>query len=472
MPRPKRLQARAVRRNGREQFLVDLRPFGGRRRLFNSATEAQAALLQAQLRQVPKPGARGCNPDMTVAEVAARFLQAKQRKAGQTYRRYRNDLEVHILPRFGAWPWRSLDRGSAYAFLDELRAAPLVCQRRNLDGRLMRATLPGKRRAPATIRGVLATLSALASFAMDVCLIADHNPFLRLASALDLKVTTASRRAHAAKKTLTPAQVERLLTRAAKVGTWLFPLLVCVLRAGLRIGELLALRPEDLDFTTPGHETLRVVRARTINRTRTVVVQDPKTEAGRRTLLLSPAVVAVLRRWLEVDRPAWKLRCGWRILPPWLFFADVDPANYRAGEDGAGLLDPGNVRRAIRRLTTALHAEDVAGGLPPEACFPATWTPHGGRHTVATHLLQAGRPADSVRQLLGHESIRTTADVYGRGGDPEATAGLLAALDALAPVPAVAPDVVATGSRTSSRRGLRSPRKGGRSGNSGNGTAT
>jgi len=114
----------------------------------------------------------------------------------------------------------------------------------------------------------------------------------------------------------------------------------------------------------------------------------------------------------------------------------LDPAIYRAGEDGAGLLDPGNVRRAIRRLTTALHAEDVAGGLPPEACFPVTWTPHGGRHTVATHLLQAGHPADSVRQLLGHESIRTTADVYGRGGDPAATAGLLDTLDALAPCPA------------------------------------
>jgi len=108
VPRPKRLQARAIRRHGREQFLVDLRPFGGTRRLFNSATEAQTALLQAQLRQTPKPGARGCDPDMTVAEVATRFLQAKQRKAGQTYRRYRNDLEVHILPRFGAWPWRSI----------------------------------------------------------------------------------------------------------------------------------------------------------------------------------------------------------------------------------------------------------------------------------------------------------------------------------------------------------------------------
>jgi integrase len=394
------------------------------------------ALLQAQLRQVPKSGTRGCDPDMTVAEVAARFLQAKQRKAGQTYRRYENDLRVHLLPRFGAWPWRALDRGSAYAFLEELRTAPIVRQRCGLDGRPVLVTVPGKYRAPATIRGVLATLSALASFAMDVCQITDHNPFLRLASALDLKVTTASRRAHAAKKTLTPAQVERLLARAAAEVGWLFPLLVCVLRAGLRIGELLTLRPEDVDFTTPGHETLRVVRARTIDRTRTVVVQDPKTDAGRRTLLLSPAVVAVLQRWVEVDRPAWKLRRGWRTLPPWLFFADVDPARYPADDATAGLLEPGNVRRAIRRLTTALHAEDVASGLPPEACFPVGWTPHGGRHTVATHLLQAGRPADSVRQLLGHESIRTTADVYGRGDNPAATAGLLDTLDALAPCPA------------------------------------
>jgi hypothetical protein len=34
-----------------------------------------------------------------------------------------------------------------------------------------------------------------------------------------------------------------------------------VVRAGLRIGEVLALRPEDLDLTTAGRETLRVARA-------------------------------------------------------------------------------------------------------------------------------------------------------------------------------------------------------------------
>jgi integrase len=437
MPRARQLRVRSIRRHGREQFLVDLRAFGGTRRLFDSATAAQEALLHAQLRQTPKPGTPGCDPKMTVAEVAARFLQAKQRKAGPTYRRYKSDLEVHILPRFGDWQWRQLDRGSAYAFLEELRETPIVRRRRGLDGRLALVTAPG-RRASSSIRSVLATLSALASFAVGPCRLGDHNPFLRLASDLDLNVTAASRRAHVKKKTLTAPQAERLLARAAAAGGFVLALLVCIVRAGLRIGEVVALRPEDLDLRTTGHETLRVARARTLDRAGRVVVEEPKTAAGLRTLRLSAQVVAVLRRWLDVDRPAWKLEAGWRTLPPWLFFADVDPATYAGDDPTAGLLVPGNVRRTLRRLTAALHAEDVAAGLRPDACFPLAWTPHGGRHTVATQLLQTGRPADSVRQLLGHESIRTTADVYGRGGDPAATAGLLDALDALAPIPTAA----------------------------------
>jgi integrase len=79
--------------------------------------------------------------------------------------------------------------------------------------------------------------------------------------------------------------------------------------------------------------------------------------------------------------------------------------------------------------------------------FPQAWTPHGGRHTIATHLIQAGAHADRVRQLLGHESIRTTADVYGRGNDPAATAGLL---EALAPVPSA--PLPETGRRSRRRR--------------------
>jgi hypothetical protein len=104
---------------------------------------------------------------------------------------------------------------------------------------------------------------------------------------------------------LDPAAKNGALARAAaEVGTWLFPLLVCVVRAGLRIGEVLALRPEDLDLTTAGRETLRVARARTIDRAGRVVLDDPKTEAGRRPLRLSPAVVTVLRRRRDGSAPS------------------------------------------------------------------------------------------------------------------------------------------------------------------------
>jgi integrase len=454
MPRPKRLQARAIRRNGRTRYLVDTRPFGGVRRLFDTASEAQAALLQAQLRQTtPKPGTRGTRADMTVNEVATRFLAAKQRRAPATFLKYRNDLATHILPRFGGWPWQSLDRGSVIAFLEELRTAPIVRRRRGVDGRPVLVTEPGKVRSPVTLRGVLATFSSLASYAVDVLQVADANPLLRVAAALDLKVTTASRRAHVAKKTLTASQVERLLARAVAEasGTWLYPLLVCVLRVGLRIGEALALRPEDLDLAPAGKETLRVVRARTVDRTGAAVLSKPKTEAGIRAVRLSAPTVAVLRRWLDVDRPAWKLKNGWRTLPPWLFFADVDPATYADGAAAAGLLQPGNVRRTIRRLTAALHAGDRAHGLPPEACFPLAWTPHGGRHTVATLLVQAGAPVDAVRQLLGHTSARMTLDVYAHSNDPATTAGLLDRLDALAPMPGAPAEAA-------SRRTRRPPR--------------
>jgi integrase len=438
MPRDKRLTVRSVRHHGRMQYLLDLRAFGGSRLYFDSLEEAHAKLCESDLRHAlgTQHARRTRARNTTVAHVAARFLHAREALAGPTYQRYRSDLEAHILPRFGAWRWPELDREAATTFLQELKESPIVRRRRGLDGRPVLVAVPGKRRSDTTVRGVLATLSALASYVVDVMHLSDHNPFLRLAKPLQLNVTKASRRAHAKKKTLTAAQVERLFARAAAMpGSWLLPLLVCVLRVGLRIGEVLALQPEDLDLSMPGRETLRVSRARTVDRTRTAVLEEPKTEAGLRTVRLSAPVVAVLRRWLEVDRLEWKLKAGWRTLPPWLFFAHIDPASYPPDSPTAGLLDPGNVRRALRRLTHALHAEDVAAGLRPADCFPRGWTPHGGRHTVATQLLTAGMPADHVRQLLGHESIRTTADVYGRGNDPAVTAGLLETLETLAPLP-------------------------------------
>ena len=168
--------------------------------------------------------------------------------------------------------------------------------------------------------------------------------------------------------------------------------------AGLRIGELAALRWEDIDLAGG---TIRVERAWD-HKARQFV--EAKSRAGRRRV----PIAAVLRDHLLEH----KLRTG--RSNGLVFGADREtPFSY------SGLR--ARAARAWRRETARLKEIDPnAEGLEPIA-------PHECRHTFASLMIAAGVNAKALSTYLGHANISITLDRYGHlmPGNEDKAASLL-----------------------------------------------
>jgi len=183
-----------------------------------------------------------------------------------------------------------------------------------------------------------------------------------------------------------------------------------ILRLGVRKGEALALRWDDIDFEG---SRLRIERTRTRVAGIGVMETKTKTKGSERTIPLTVTVNAALRRHRTQQRaearfagPAWKAE-GYVFCTP----------------TGEGL-DPRNALRWWHRLTEQ-------AGLGKRRM-------HAGRHTAATLLLGAGVPLEVVSAILGHSGIAITADTYARVlEDAKRRAFAAVDLDAMGPVPEV-----------------------------------
>lgn len=184
-------------------------------------------------------------------------------------------------------------------------------------------------------------------------------------------------------KALSPAEAAAFL-RVAESDRWA-ALWVVLVTTGLRPGEALALKWEDIDWA-----------GRRLGIQRVLVRQDgkgwslaePKTDKSRRTVTLPESVLASLQRH-RIRQAEEKLRAGATYKDHHLVFANQlgGPLDYRVV-----------MRRHFRRLLEN-------AGLPPIR-------PYDLRHTCATLLLAAGEHPKVVSERLGHSSTVMTMDVY------------------------------------------------------------
>jgi integrase/recombinase XerD len=127
--------------------------------------------------------------------------------------------------------------------------------------------------------------------------------------------------------------------------------------AGLRISEVLHLRPTDIDSR------------------RMVIRIDQGKGQKDRYVMLSPKLLELLRTWWRMERPTL-----------WLFPGD------RPGQ----AISKDAVEQACQKARRRSR-------------IPKPITPHLLRHAFAVHLLEAGTDVRTIQLLLGHRSLATTA---------------------------------------------------------------
>ncbi|MBA3950832.1 MAG: site-specific integrase [Rubrobacter sp.] len=175
----------------------------------------------------------------------------------------------------------------------------------------------------------------------------------------------------------------RCLLEAAR-GERLEALYVLALHTGMRQGEILALKWDNVDLEAG---TLRV--RRTLTKTGKVyAIGEPKTRNSRRVIRLTAAAVGALRTHLSRQLEEME-RMGSLYQPGGLVFAT----------EAGTIINPSNLRN--RSLKPLLKA----AGLRPVRF-------HDLRHTCATLLLSKNVNPKIVSEMLGHASVSITLDVY------------------------------------------------------------
>jgi integrase len=371
-PRRGRNEGSVYRRGGAGPWFASLSLPGGRRKTISAPTkkEALAKLRQAQLDL--QAGRLAATPDQTVEQLLRSWLEhiVRPNRRPRTYESYRSMIERHILPTLGAITLRRLEPRQIQALYTKLLTTPPPPAKGN---RAMRPTAGPGGLSPRTVRYAHTLLKAALAQAVAWGLLAS-NPAERV------------RPPDPAPRAVEPLTLEqaRALLVAAR-GHRLERLLALALATGLRLGELVGLRWEDVDLDGA---TLTVRRA--IQRVDGRLTADrPKSERGRRRLALPATIVGVLRRQREhVAAERAMVADRWRehdLVFPSAVGTPLEP----------------------RKVITLFKRVLAAAGLPETVRF------HDLRHSCAAILIAIRAGPREIMGILGHSSINVTFDIYG-----------------------------------------------------------
>ena len=242
--------------------------------------------------------------------------------------------------------------------------------------------------AARTVRGVRSILMQSFDLANQLGLM-QGNP------AVGVKLPKIRRRGRKDEEKVIPMEIRAKVLQAAQAEPMMRAAITTLLFTGLRIGELLALRWSDLDYTAKTLTVDEAVVRRPVYNEQgdrialKNVVAEPKTDDSYRTVRLSEPVIEALQAWQAYLKDE-RYGC-WLVRPDSFVFTN---------------------RKTRKPYTYTGFRAVYYHFLERNGLKECHLNLHSYRHTFATMLVEAGMNPKVVQSQLGHTSVNTTLGVY------------------------------------------------------------
>lgn len=301
------------------------------------------------------------SPKQTVAQFLQIWLESSQvqSKRPRTYERYEEVVRLHIVPALGRYQLQRLTAQQVQAFYADKLKVGL---------------------SPTTVSTFHTVLHSALKTAKKWKLVTEN-----VCDFVD-----PPRTEHYEAQPLTLEQSRKLLSFAH--GRPIEAILTLTLATGMRLGELMGLKWQDIDMKAGTLHLQRILSRVPTKLQREgqkgYVEASPKTKKSRRSLMIAPFALKVLVQHRERQQEAKKQAGDRWVENDYVFCTSI----------GTRLNPSTSIQKPLKLLLKEAELPDVRF--------------HDLRHSAATLLLGMGVHPKIVQEILGHSNINITMDIY------------------------------------------------------------
>lgn len=291
---------------------------------------------------------------MTTKKLLTEWLNqhAKEHIKARTHNRYEELINLHIIPSIGNLEIKDVSRKSIQS---------LIVQKK-ISGNLH----TGEKLSSSSVNMILSILNSAFEYACDMEYIYE-NPCSRVKKAKHEAKRIEAFTAEEQKK----IELEILASNDKR----LHGILLC-LYTGIRIGELLALTWDDIDFS---RNVLQITKTVYKKRDKlglwSLCIDEPKTKSSVRTIPLTNHIVKILKK----DRKN-------------------AASKYVVETKKGGQMPTRSYQYIFAKLTSKVDVRNLNF--------------HALRHTFATRALECGIDVKTVSDIMGHQNASVTLNCY------------------------------------------------------------